>query len=115
MKRLYLGLALGIIALGLVHMAATMRLFDALTTSALWFFSGGLALALNGTLNLLNRAYGRGAPGVRVACIIANIVMTAFTVLSGVVGHVSVAELLVVVGLMAGAAALSLFPAARLA
>lgn len=115
MRKLYLGLALGMIALGLVHIAATTQVFHELTSSALWFFSGGLALVLNGTLNLLNRAYGRAAPGVRIACILANIVMAAFTILSGVVGHASVAALLVVGGLMVGAAALSMLPGALLA
>jgi len=49
---------------------------------------------------------------VRLACIIANIVMTAFTILSGAVGHASTGQLLVVGGWMAGAAALSMLPAA---
>ena len=56
MRLAYLLFACGIVALGVVHMAATFRSFDAPSSAALWFFSGGIAMVLTGVLNLLNRA-----------------------------------------------------------
>ena len=62
MRRIYGILPWGMIALGILHMAATWR-YSALTASALWFFSAGIATVLAGSLNLLNHAYGAIAPG----------------------------------------------------
>ena len=112
MKTTYLLIGWAIIALGVLHISATPRFFHALTSSALWFASGGLALVLTGTLNLLNRTYGQEARGLRKACVAANIVMAVFSLVSGLVGHASAAMLVVVVGLMSGASALSLTRAA---
>lgn len=61
------------IALGVLHMLATFRFFNTVNNAALWFFNGGIAFVLTGTLNLLHRAYGRIAPGVRRVCIGTNI------------------------------------------
>ena len=108
MKYLYAILSWGIVALGAVHMLATLRLQHALNISTLWFFSGGIALALTGTLNLLHRVYGRIAPGLRRVCIGTNIFMTIFGVLLGVVSHASIAGFTLVLGLIGGATALSL-------
>ncbi len=65
MKRTYGALAYALIAPGIVHMAATPMPFAALNGSAFWFFNGGIVLLLTGAINLLNRAYGAIAPGVR--------------------------------------------------
>jgi hypothetical protein len=97
MRRIYAILGLGIVALGVLHMSATFRL-DALTSSAIWFFSGGVSLVLTGALNLLNRAYGATAPGLRTFCIATNIGMTIFSCIGGWVTHAGVGELAVVVG-----------------
>jgi hypothetical protein len=101
LKKVYLALSCGIVALGLLHMAATTQLFTALTQSALWFFSGGLAMVLTGALNLLNRSYGGAAPGLHWVCVTANAVITVFALTAGFVGHASAVEVLVVVGLLA--------------
>jgi len=53
MRRTYFVLAVGTIALGLIHVAATFRFFPHLTSGAVWFASGGLAIILTGALNLL--------------------------------------------------------------
>ena len=54
------------LALGLLHMATTFTL--ASTPSAkVWFFGAGIAIALGGVLNLLNRRYGLAAFGLRDA------------------------------------------------
>jgi hypothetical protein len=89
-------------------MLATPHFFKTLTGAALWFFSGGIALALTGALNLLHRAYGRIAPGLRKVCIGTNVFMLAFGIVSGAVSGASVAELALVLGLLGGATALSL-------
>jgi len=81
LKNVYAILSWGIVALGAVHMLATLRLHHTLNSSSLWFFSGGIALALTGTLNLLHRVYGRIALGLRRVCIGTNILMTIFGVL----------------------------------
>src|SRR5437868_3387695 len=100
MKLIYALISCSIVLLGVVHMLATLRLFHELSSSALWFFSGGIAMALAGALNLLNRVYGQNAPGLRRVCIGTNITMTAFAIASGVVSRASAAELVLVIGLM---------------
>ncbi len=108
MKYLYAIVSWGIVALGALHMLATLHIFHSLSSAALWFFSGGIALALTGTLNLLHRTYGHIAPGLRKVCIGTNILMTIFGVLSGVVTHASIAVFIIVLGLIGGATVLSL-------
>jgi hypothetical protein len=108
MKYLYAILSWGIVALGVLHMLATLRLFHAMNTAALWFFSGGITLVLTGMLNLLHRVYGRIAPGVRRVCIGTNIFMTIFGVVSGIVSHAGIGGFALVVGLIGGATVLSL-------
>ena len=51
MHRAYFTLSVCIILLGLAHIAATPRYFPALTSTSVWFASGGLAIILTGTLN----------------------------------------------------------------
>ena len=98
MRRIYGILPWGMIALGILHMAATWR-YSALTASALWFFSAGIATVLAGSLNLLNHAYGAIAPGLRWFCRGTNVFMLGFTALSGVVTNASVAAMAIIVGL----------------
>jgi hypothetical protein len=113
MHRAYLIVSVGIIALGLVHIAATPRFFPALTSTAVWFASGGLAIILTGALNLLRRRYGEIAPGLRVVCVVSNVVMTTFALIAGYAGRASVLEFVLVLGLMGGATSFSLIPAAQ--
>jgi hypothetical protein len=107
MKLLYAMTSWGIVVLGGVHMLATSR-FHALSSGALWFFSGGITLVLTGTLNLLNRRYGQIAPGLRRVCTGTNIVMTIFSVLSGIVTGAGAIGFTLVLGLIGGATVLSL-------
>lgn len=108
MKYLYAIVSWGIVALGALHMLATFGIFHTLNNSALWFFSGGITLVLTGTLNLLNRTYGHIAPGLRRVCIGTNILITIFSVLSGVVTRASIPTFILVLGLLGGATVLSL-------
>ena len=110
MRRLYLVLAVLIIVLGLVHLLATLLLFDAFSSRALWFASAGLAIVLTGILNLLNRAYGAAAKGVRWAAVGANLAMTLFAALAGFAGAASGIQLILIVGLLAATALISLAP-----
>jgi hypothetical protein len=86
MSRLYAFLGWGIVALGGLHMIATLRLAASSPAFRVWFFGSGLAIALGGALNLLNRAYGRTAPGLRIVCWIANILLTLLGAVAGASG-----------------------------
>ena len=106
---------LGLVASALMSglpMAATPRLFDSLSTRALWFFSAGITLVLAGALNLLNRRYGLMAPGLRRVCIATNVFLTGFTIVSGVVSGASVVELIIIVAVMVASVVLASFPRA---
>ena len=113
MRRAYFVLSLGTMALGLIHVAATPRFFPHLTSGAVWFASGGLAIILTGALNLLRRVYGEVAPGLRRVCVGANVAMTIFALLAGYAGHASARDYLIVLGLLGGITLLSLLPAAQ--
>ncbi len=89
-------------------MATTFLSFDTASSAALWFFSGGIAMVLTGVLNLLNRAYGGVAPGVRVASVGANVAMTVFAVVAGLIGRASPGSFAIIVGLVGGTTVLSL-------
>mgnify|MGYP001194367245 FL=1 len=112
--RLYAALSWSAIGLGILHIAATPRYAPQLTQAALWFASGGLVMILSGVLNLLNRTYGRSATGLRWASFGTSAVMTAFAGLAGVLGHATIFELVVVLGIFGGCTLCSLVPAARL-
>lgn len=105
MRKVYGVLGWGIIALGMLHMASTPR---TLTATAVWFFSGGIAMMLTGVLNLLNRTYGGTAPGLRWSCVATNAAMTIFAVIAGSVGRASVGELVTIGGWLGATTAFSL-------
>jgi hypothetical protein len=102
MPRLFYGLASWALAtLGVVHMAATPRYgYHHVASEALWFFSGGLLMALAAALNLVNRAYGHVAPGLRWVCVGANVAITGFAVASGLAGHASAGQWAIVLGIL---------------
>lgn len=106
MRRIYAILGWGIVILGIVHMAATFRLHSTLV-AGLWFFSGGVAMVLTGAINLLNRAYGSVAPGLRRVCIATTAGMTVFSFVLGRATHASGPGLVTVVAWFAGTTILS--------
>src|SRR5688572_15254872 len=106
-NRLYAFVGWAIVALGGLHMLATIRLATSTPAFRVWFFGSGLAIALGGALNLLNRAYGRSAPSLRVVCWIANIFLTLLGAVAGAVTGASAAEYIIIVGLLGGALILS--------
>ncbi len=107
MRRAYGILPWGIIALGALHMAAAFSRYDALSEPALWFFSGGIPLVFIGAVNLLNRAYGSVAPGLRWFSLAANVAMSGVTLVGGIVTNASASGLVIVVGVMSGVTILS--------
>jgi|SRR5215467_14379 len=113
MRHAYLVLSLCIIAFGLIHIAATPRYSPHLTGGAVWFASGGLAIILAGALNLLRRAYGEIASGLRLVCVIANVVMTTFSLLAGYATNGTIVQFAVVLGLWGGVTVFSLLPGAQ--
>ncbi len=113
MRHVYFVLSLAIIALGAIHIAATPRFFVHLSGAAVWFASGGLAIILTGALNLLRRAYGEIALGLRWVCVMANVVMMSFALVAGYASRASAVQFILVLGLLGGATTCSLLPAAQ--
>jgi len=94
-------------ALGALHMGATARKFHVLSSDALWFFSAGALLVVVAALNLLNRAYGNSAPGLRWVCVAANVLVLALSVVGGILTHASAAEWVIVLGILVSMVVLS--------
>lgn len=76
--RLDRGTAWLIFAVGVLHCGMTFLLFDHYSEGAMWFFSAGLAMIYCAALNLLRVRYAGVAPGLRAACIAANLSLLAF-------------------------------------
>ncbi|MGH9460627.1 MAG: hypothetical protein ACRD1X_05390 [Vicinamibacteria bacterium] len=106
MRTLYALFAAVILALGLLHMGTTLRL-SSTPSAKVWFFGAGMAIALGGVLNFLNRRYGLAAPGLRAACIGANVLMLCFGAVAGRVTGAGAAEQVVILTVLASALILS--------
>lgn len=106
-NRLYAFNSWAIVALGGLHMLTTIRLSASTPAFRVWFFGAGLAMALAGALNLLHRAYGHSAAGLRMVCRIANVLLTLFAAVAGALTGAGMAEYVVIVGLVGGALILS--------
>jgi len=102
----------GIVALGSLHMLSTLKLLNATPVFRLWFFGAGMAMALVGALNLLQREYGSSALALRVACTVANTLLLCFAIVAGALTTSSLVEQTLIVGLVGSALALSLIPSA---
>lgn len=107
-NRLYAFIGWAIVALGGLHMLATIKLSASTPAFRVWFFGSGLAMALAGALNLLNRSYGHTAPGLRIVCWIANIFQTLLGAVAGALTGASVAVYVLIMSLLGGAFILSL-------
>ncbi len=104
-------LSWGIVALGTVHMLTTAALRGGTPAGRVWFFGAGIAMALSGSLNLLNIAYGTVARGVRWVCIGNNVLMTGFAAVAGVFTDAGPGQFATVLGLVGGATVLSFLAA----
>ena len=102
----------GIVALGSLHMLSTLKLLNATPVFRLWFFGAGMAMALVGALNLLQREYGSSALALRVVCTVANTLLLCFAIVAGALTTASLVEQALIVGLVGSALALSLIPSA---
>jgi hypothetical protein len=111
LARAHLAIAWSLILLGIVHIAATSIFFTSLSGPALWFASGGIAMSLGGSLNVLQRLYARLAPGLSPACVAGNLAMTAlaaaFVALAGA-RAIHEPQFLLLLGLLLAGTALSL-------
>lgn len=105
MKKLDLVLAWVLVVLGFLQCGGVFVHFNRLTNDAVWFFSGGVAIAEAGFLNVIRNGGGRGM--ARVASIIGNVlllvVLTSLTILFLMHGHFP-ANLVVVLSLVLVAA-----------
>jgi hypothetical protein len=106
-NRLYAFAGWAIVALGGLHMLATIRLSASTPAFRVWFFGSGVAMALGGALNLLNRAYGHSAPGLRIVCCLANMLLMLLGAVAGAVTGASLAEYIIIMSLLGGALILS--------
>jgi len=106
-KRLYALLAAAVVALGCLHMVTTFRLSSATPGGKVWFFGSGIAIVLAGVLNLLNRRYGRAAPGLRVACIATNLLVAVFAGVAGVLTGAGSMERVIMMALLVSVLILS--------
>ncbi len=113
MKILYALFSAAILAIGVLHMATTFRLSSS-PAFKVWFFAAGIALALVGILNLLNRRYGLAAFGLRAVCIGANLLMVCFAAVAGTVTGASVAELVAMLTVLTSALVLSVVTSASI-
>jgi len=101
-----------LLAFGVVHISAAPSRFDEVTSGALWFVSGGVLLVLVASLNLLNRAYGAAALGVRRVALAANLVNLALAIASGIVGGSGITGWVIVLGILVPVTVLSVTPGA---
>jgi len=108
----YAAVSWGIVVLGSLHMLSTLRLLNSTPVFQLWFFGAGMAMAFVGALNLLHRAYGSSALGLRVVCSGANILLLCFAVVAGWLTSSSWLERAVIVALVGSATILSFLPSA---
>jgi hypothetical protein len=93
-------------ALGIAHVLATPHYEPGLDVHALWFASGGAALALVGWLNVLRVRHAAAAPPLATAALVANLGATAFAVALVPLMRVSVThEPQVLLGIALGLAA----------
>ncbi len=112
-NRLYAFVGWAIVALGGLHMLTTIRLSASTPAFRVWFFGAGMAMALAGALNLLHRAYGSSAAGVRIVCWTANMVLTLFAAVAGAITGAGMVEYVLIVGLVGSALILSFVRSAR--
>lgn len=113
LDRLYAFVGWAIVALGGLHMLTTFRLAASTPAFRVWFFGAGLAMAFAGALNLLHRAYGSSAAGLRIVCRTANVLLTLFATVAGAVTGAGRVEYFMIVSLVGAALILSFIPSNR--
>jgi hypothetical protein len=110
-SRVVAGLGVCITAVGALHvLAAFFR--PKLDPAALWFLSGGLALAYQGGLNILGACESARVPSLRLATAAANLASLAFAVAMARAGGIPQGAGALFMAVLAAAALLSIWPAA---
>ena len=107
LNRVYATLAWLLVALAVLHMATTFRLPWVSTSTRVWFFSAGLAMAQTAAFNLLHRKYGRSMPALGWVTRGSNALLLAVSVVGGLATGATVVELAVVLGLLVAILVLS--------
>lgn len=107
LSRIYAALAWLIAAIAVLHMATTWQLASATAFTKVWFFGAGVAMAQAAALNLLHRLHGRSTPSLAWVTRGCNALMLAFAAVAGVVTNASTAEMVVMLGTLAGLLVLS--------
>ncbi len=69
-----------VLVLGCIHCAFTHAAYPKFSLGLLWFVSAGMLMILLAAVNLLRIRYAAVAPGLRVICIISNLVLLAWAV-----------------------------------
>ena len=108
--RIYVVFAWLIVAIGTLHMIATLRLSAGTGLDKVWFFGSGLAIVLVGALNLLHRAYGASCLGVRIVCRTANIFLMLIAIVAGTISGASLVQRVIIWSLFGGILILSFLP-----
>ncbi len=112
MKRIDRLVGWGIFGIGLLHCLLAPLIFREFGTRAMWFIGTGFAMMYQGAFNLLRVQYGSAAPGVKRVSVAANLGGLAFAILFVLVRGARAfnPSSFLFLGLLAGAAALSLLP-----
>jgi hypothetical protein len=69
-----------VVILAAIPCLLTPKVYPQFGLAAIWFFGAGLFMMLVGAINLLRIRYAGAAPGVRIVCIVANLVLLAFLI-----------------------------------
>jgi hypothetical protein len=112
LNRVYATLVWLLVALATLHMATTFRLVSVSTSTKVWFFSAGLAMAQTAAFNLLHRKYGRSVPALGWVTRGSNALLLALSVVGGLATGASVVQLVVVLGVVAAILTLSFIESA---
>ena len=106
LSRTYAVLAWLLAVLAVLHMATTFRLASATTSTKVWFFGAGVAMAQTAALNLVHRSYRRSALSWITRG--SNVLMLGLATAGGIATDASGIELVVILGALATLLLLSL-------
>jgi hypothetical protein len=96
-------------------MATTFRLSSSTPAGKVWFFAAGMAMALTGMVNLLNRRYGNAAFGLTATSIVANFALLCTAIVAGRITQVSTMAQILMAAVLLLTLILSAVRSARLA
>ena len=71
-----------LVILGVFHSVVMFTVYRHATSSALWFFAGGMFVILAGLVNAVRAQHGRGTELFRFTCVFANCALIATGVMA---------------------------------